>query len=212
MRDVVHFAIFGLAITVLVAWSFALWAEKPVLRDAGTQTPSWPAHPRAGWPESPRVAMRGGGTGYDLAVAQTTRRVPDADEPRGFYFGTECRLEHHCAGWPARALTWDYWIEPDARGARGVVPLPAVLHGLGRARERGLPYRVRPGGLALNTAFYGTIGWILFGLPPALIRARRAWQGRCARCGHLLSSAGCTECGAGFDARGRPERRYASTS
>lgn len=111
----------------------------------------------------------------------------------------------HATGWPVPALWYAIVLErlPDqtlgARAEGGIPFEPSLVRARrGMAEIRALPYRPIWPGIAVDTAAYGLIGWLVFG---GLRFLRAAWRRRrrcCPECGYSLEgiAAGvCPECG-----------------
>ncbi len=67
-----------------------------------------------------------------------------------------------------------------------------------------LPYRIIPGGFAVNTIVYARILWLLLLGPFALRRFIRLKRGLCPACAYPRGeSAACSECGKALPKRAR---------
>jgi len=87
-------------------------------------------------------------------------------------------------GWPMIAL----WCEASGTAAAatpaGGIVLPSWE--ASRARDRMLPYRPVWAGLAVDTALYAALGWLVVVVLAAVRRRKRRADGRCPGCGYDL--------------------------
>jgi hypothetical protein len=214
----------GSAITVAVAWGFAIAGE-------GERQP-----PQATNIADPRVAADGGwivwvvrGLGSDRLIAQGNVALvlePDTALPRW------SSLEGHClarsaasgatrqpwdqvwfvtedaAGWPFRALwsrrddttTLSRHVDFRTFGAapRQWTDLSKPPVADARTTIERLPLRVLVAGFVADAAIWGGVIWCVLRGPSALRRWHRARRHRCVRCGYQLAMPMqplCPECG-----------------
>ncbi len=129
-----------------------------------------------------RVAQeKGQGHGWD----------PGADDARGFP-----ALAAWCS-WPLNRSGIQIYEKQRLKGGIAIADLPAVGNRPGPI-PRALPYYPIWSGLALNTAFYALLFFVVVRICRAFKHARRFQRGLCPRCGYdLLGSftGPCPECG-----------------
>jgi hypothetical protein len=114
----------------------------------------------------------------------------------------DIRVARYRHGWPAYAA--QYWWEADGSlhgRIAGALRAPTWLGQNGWTRTtrfRCLPLLVLWPGFALDTAFYGTIVFLLWSAPGMIRRRTRKRRGHCPTCNYDLratSAAPCPECG-----------------
>ena len=97
-------------------------------------------------------------------------------------------------GWPVEALDGTSFTSILERGSK---------YRLLNAGEHQLPYSPLWPGFALDTAFYGTLAFLLWSAPGFVRRRVRKRRGLCVGCGYDLRGAAgggpCPECGRGGD-------------
>lgn len=200
----------AVSISVLVAWSCALYApsRRPSVttRELIATPMDWPEPSGAPWPidraRQPETAMfvfEHGGLGFSDASAGG---ISTQDETMQL-----AQQESFRAGWPFLALA--AWTESTYTPVAGALSLPALgpLEGCFECPgwlpapqsdpPRCIPYRVLATGFVLDALFYGASLMLLwFGCSWVKI-VRRHRRGACLCCGHLLAGARvCPECGA----------------
>lgn len=160
--------------TDFISNPFILWLD---LRDIDRSSlPAWAQLPRdvpdSAWPVLPS----------DLPVSGSRWPPP---------LVTSFHATSFAAGWPLRSL----WSDSIAIGKT------LIIHGGLHASDSSnlelvLPFRPVLIGFAANTAFYGSVIWLLLTVPGLAHRHLRRVRGHCPHCAYPIgSSATCAECG-----------------
>jgi hypothetical protein len=175
----------GAAITVGMAWTFAIFASYHAL--PGDAVPMV-LYPPERWPyERPEgLAPR--------ECARTTNPFVDTDHGGWGHgaVGTYARYQMVAAfGWPRRCLReWYIQTEVGRQGFGAIGAKPVAL-----------PCNPLWPGLLADTLFFAACAWGLWRLPLALRRRSRRRHGLCPRCAYSLAglpeNAACPECGRG---------------
>lgn len=183
-------------LNLLIAWTCALWSERPGF--APSTVPDLPVsqRPRALANYPVYVEMDSAGIGVDVHVQMgMTSGEPDVR--------TITRL---VCGWPCRALaaSIDAHVEGSPPLARDSTTHDAIDLG-DRLRwtqrdsfthSRYLPIRPRPVGFVLNTLAYALLLVTLGGTVKRARSLMRRRAGRCTSCGYQLAGLSrCPECG-----------------
>jgi len=184
----------GGGVTVLTAWGFAAYAERPSVTLPTDLSPNykvvgWPVPEVPGWPAAPRdiaVNRLGGNT-----MVMATAFSPDGSSHAAHVIES---------GWPwpamAQAVYWVYGKGPPLRKPDDSLKAPQRW---GIPAGRQLPMTVLPLGFALNTLLAATLLLAAVQLPLALRRRARRKRGRCLSCGYdragVAAEAACPECG-----------------
>jgi hypothetical protein len=184
----------GVAATVLVSWAFAVRGVdgRHLVVSAGQ---SWPERPPSGWPERPERQAVGRVVGARLRMWQDLR---PGDGVGWTWFREEI-------GWPARAMVVNERFATTATSTHehdGAQP-PRWLPFYSAVEYTVFPLRPLWFGFALDTAFYGTLAFLLWSAPGFVKRTRRRRRGLCIRCGYdLKGMPKCPECGGEQRAKG----------
>jgi len=184
----------GLCASVVVAWSLAAWAGSDRLSDPIPAPPSeWPTpYPLPAGITGPDVSYERTGP---AAVLQLHFEGPPPDRIGCVMYAQIVGFPFHClASYDMDLVQLDVSGVRTASSWRSGLPIPRWLQ---RGPDRrSLPIVPLPAGLALNTAVFGVLAFLLDACRNALVAARRRRSGRCPSCGHRLAqSLVCPECG-----------------
>jgi hypothetical protein len=188
----------GAVLTVMVAWGLWLSTEEPDGDFAATAS-SWPMAVPDDWPERPEY----------WSNATSTRRL---DRWAAHRTGANGKWEimgvasHYAIGWPARSMGLkDYgsirFAQASTSSHHDGMPLPGrtpLWLTPDMTRPEAVPRRPLWPGFALDTAFYGTLAFLLWSAPGFVRRQHRRRRGLCVGCGYELKGMPkCPECGRG---------------
>jgi hypothetical protein len=208
--------LFGLFISLVLAWSGALWSRVAYVPETPPPYKSGWAQPSGGtWPQ-PNNLQRGWGLDVRRYWVEEQRRSVIWANPGGRIVegpsGWEAQVG--AAGWPWRCLEWEQRDRVNLSTANGGVSRVAFDDGgavwrtgldlLDARRQRGkvefprvLPLSVAWGGLASDVAFWGLGVGLLWEVVGHARRDARRRRGLCPICGYPVGvSDRCTECGA----------------
>ncbi len=203
LKLLITYLALGLCASVVVAWSLAAWMGSDRLSDP------IPA-PASEWPTP--YPLPTGITGPDVsyertgpaAVLQLYFQGPPPDR-------MGCVMHAQVVGFPFHCMA-SHDFELVQLGVAGVRTASSWRSGLPIPRwlqrgtdRRAFPIVPLPAGLALNTAVFGALAFLLNACRNAFVVARRRRSGRCPSCGHRLAHAlACPECGNPGPQRGGP--------
>ncbi len=142
------------------------------------------------------LAARSGAFASDRPPGQVDKdAIPGwAGDPQSIASGGRVR---RAFGWPRVAMWHESLLAVNSRQqvvTAGGLRLADSLQIIGPGPI--LPYRIIPGGFAVNTLLYGAILWLLIPGPVALRRFSRVRRGVCPACAYPVGEAAvCTECG-----------------
>ncbi len=198
----------GVALTVAVAWGFALLGTfsggRLHVSYGGDGPPRPVILPPEGWDIATWRELHGVGLRMDMV---SEREWIGSSLILSLNGGPQRTVTHYRAGFPFLALRWlgegSDVPEQDTTGiARawwmGIdVGLPARAGGVPRSGiEPRLPVRPAWPGFALNTLVYGTAAFGVITSVGGIRRSRRRRHGLCVRCGYDVGGlAVCPECG-----------------
>jgi hypothetical protein len=215
---IVAFALAGAVLTAGVAWGVAVTADAHSGSSAGLVSIHRPDELAEKYPGAKVLYLatytRGLGYGTLVADPSATAHHASGEDRRDEVhevFPRWCRqrLLSHWNGYQretlvARASGWP-WLAAQSecdisrRQSDGIV----MIRGPGWLRDLNdfvsLPLRPLWPGFALDTAFYGTLVFLLSSAPAFLRRRSRLRRGACPACGYDLRGFGestCPECGA----------------
>jgi hypothetical protein len=180
----------GAALTVAVAWiAFILWSPPQPTKHPPWGADPWPRKVPAGWPPQMDLVWKG----RSSFVTQVHGQGLDAASKGHVLICTS-------AGWPVRALELQRFVTLTSVSERGALtfPIESQPSRLGSPGRGVVPVLPRAGGFALDTAFYGTIVFLLWSAPTVIRRRARKRRGRCPACGYDLRATPnttCPECG-----------------
>ncbi|MBT8486345.1 MAG: hypothetical protein HKO59_10630 [Phycisphaerales bacterium] len=189
----------GLAITILVAWTCALWPSKKHGRRAEDLTAEdWRTAVPEGWPP-PRAIVVAWGFGY--TEHRTVNMYPHAFKlSRPEQYGERFLYIERRIGWPFRALQCEHYVPAENYPEltpiwRAALSPPARVFGPA-VQQRRLPTRPMWLGLIGNTVLYAGV----LGVIPMLVTTAQGWRrrrrGLCPQCAYPIGgSPVCTECG-----------------
>jgi hypothetical protein len=185
------FALTGALATIAAAWAASVVHDR--LDDStyliDTARIGWPWRVPASWPRDCTPEWRDLSPGAEAcSFVEPFQEPPEA--PRLSPSQVRFRVHRFRAGWPFYALG-----SISGHGADG------GTFENGRIRIwQGHIVPARPLlGFALDTAFYGTLAFLLWSAPAAIRRRTRRARGRCPACGYDLkdnTAPICPECGA----------------
>jgi hypothetical protein len=178
-----------LVVGALVTFAIAAVATQqvhslPSASSSQTGVIAWPRRMPEGWPpHATRLALGRYPACVTLYYSATGSRL--------FLLRVE-------GGWPAHAMRFD--MAPLAGG-------PAGHDGWQIGKRTVIPRNLLWPGFALDTAFYGTLAFLLWSAPGFVKRTRRRRRRLCVACGYeLRGMQKCPECGgdrrANFSTRG----------
>ncbi len=212
------FLVLGVIVNVAVAWGCVIRAHylriPVVTSDAAEYASTWERLALPGWNAEPTS----GSHAYEFGVRYLDASAPVSD---GHASSGKRRLlsakagqssrsptytfagygaGEMCAGWPIFVMRYVTFYDNGQSRIRGLVIIPTAIAG----RTGGFIVPVQPvwPGIAINTAVYAVVLWLLFAGPFVLRRWRRIRRGLCVKCAYDLrgtprgAAASCPECGA----------------
>lgn len=162
----------------------------------------WPASAPSEWPQHPYIVDQYLAFGWRCVCARA--HIPSTEPASS---PGEHTLGVHSAGWPLRSLrgthayTWTYRGSAIAESRFShLIELPTGY--LWLSWPRYFPTNPIWPGFAIDTLFFGLLGWGAFRFPAAIRRSRRRRAGKCLKCGYDLAglrspdrTTTCPECG-----------------